>query len=54
MARLLDLPVNGRYPFRYTSSGHTNVRETFERLRPGWNLNLRAPVIKLQRKEGKL
>ena len=31
--RLLDKPVNGRYPFEYRNSSQTNVAETFAKAR---------------------
>ncbi len=37
MSRLLDRKRGNVYPFQYRNSSSTNIRETFDRLRPGWN-----------------
>lgn len=39
MARLLDPKKRGqkKYPFAYVPSASTDIRATFDRLKPGWN-----------------
>jgi hypothetical protein len=39
MARLLDPRRRGqkRFPFEYRNSATTDVRATWDRLKPGWN-----------------
>ena len=50
-ANLLDPKVNGRYPFKYRDSGHTNLRARFrlERIR----LRKQVNVVQLKRKAAK-
>lgn len=38
MARLLDKQRrDGSFPFDYRNAASTDIRRTFDRVRPGWN-----------------
>ena len=44
--RLLDKPINGRYPFEYRNSSQTNVAETFAKARAKLEAEKQRSVVR--------